>query len=76
MIDRLFRVNGEIVPDFSNNVIGDGSGINVLVAGVTPLVHGTPTTSGATTLYRWRVGDRAPTEVANKVDVAAWGPTR
>ena len=74
VVGRLFRIHGEIFPDFSNNVRGDSSGANVLVAGVTSLVDGTPTTSGAVTLYRWQVGDRAPTEVANQIDVAAWGP--
>lgn len=76
VIDPLFRVRGEVFPDFSNNLIGDSSGTNVLVAGVTPLVEGSPTTSGAVILYRWRVGDRVLTKVANQIDVASWGPPK
>ena len=49
--------------DFSNEVIGDAAGTSVLVAGATPLVHGSPTTLGQTFLYRWDLGDGAPTRV-------------
>jgi hypothetical protein len=73
-IRRLFRIPGALFPDFSNSVIGNASGTNVLVAGVTPLVDGTPTTSGASYLYRWQEGDHAPTKVAGTVLVASWGP--
>jgi hypothetical protein len=72
---RLFTIPGALFPDFSNNVAGDLAGANVLVAGVTPLIDGTPTTSGASYLYRWRVGDRNPTKVANGMLVATWGPS-
>jgi hypothetical protein len=59
---------------FNNDVIGDSAGNNVLVAGAIPLVYGSPTTSGRAYLYRWRVGDRAPTRVADQILVASWGP--
>ena len=42
------------------------------MAGATPLVDGSPTTSGQTFLYRWSVGDRSATRVANQILVASW----
>jgi hypothetical protein len=59
--------------DFSNEVIGDTAGTSVLVAGATPLVDGSPTTSGQTFLYRWNLGEGAPTRLANQILVASWG---
>jgi hypothetical protein len=76
VIDRLFSLRGVISSLFSSSVIGDGTGSNVLVAGVIPLVGGSPTTSGAVHLYRWRVGDGAPTKLAQQILVASWGPAR
>jgi len=82
---RLFRVPaavctaaaatpGGCFSDFANSVIGDSAGANVLVAGAIPLVEGSPTTSGTAYLYRWSVGARAPTRVADQILVASWGP--
>lgn len=75
-IHRLFRVPGALFPDFSKSVIGDSAGSNVLVAGVTPVVGGTPTTSGTTYLYRWKLGYRHPVRVADNVLVVSWAPIR
>jgi hypothetical protein len=86
VIDRLFRVPAAVCTatfagtpsgcfsDFSNAIIGDSAGANVLVAGAIPLVDGSPTHSGAAYLYRWRVGDGVPTRVADQILVATWGP--
>jgi hypothetical protein len=74
VVRRLFRIPGALFPDFSTSAVGDTSGTSILVAGVTPLINGTPTTSGASYLYRWQEGDRAPTKVAGNVQVATWGP--
>jgi hypothetical protein len=82
---RLFRVPAEVCTttveppggcssDFTNSVVGDSGGDNVLVAGAIPLVEGSPTTSGRAYLYRWSVGDRAPIRVADQILVATWGP--
>jgi hypothetical protein len=74
IIDRLFRVRGADFSDFSNDVIGDSAGTSVLVAGVTPFVDGTPTTSGKVLLYQWKVGETNPRRLSDQVEVASWGP--
>jgi hypothetical protein len=88
VIDRLFHVPDEVCTAtfpgsppgcsslFSNDVIGDSAGTDVLVAGAIPFVDGSVTTSGAAHLYRWHVGDRAPTRLLNQVLVASWGPPK
>jgi hypothetical protein len=85
VVRRLFKIPAEIIctsapntgsgctSDFSNEVIGDAAGTSVLVAGATPLVGGSPTTSGQTYLYRWNIGNDAPTRIASQIDVASWG---
>jgi hypothetical protein len=87
VIERLFSVPAEVCTAsppadsngcdslFSNEVVGDSAGVNVLVAGAVPLVEGSPTTSGAVWLYRWKAGDRTSTKVAARIDVASWGPS-
>ena len=84
VVNRLFNVPAAICTaaphaentgcssDFSNEVIGDAAGTSVLVAGATPLVDGSPTTLGQTFLYRWDLGDGAPTRVASQILVASW----
>jgi hypothetical protein len=85
VVNRLFSIPAAICTappnagslecssDFSNEVIGDSAGTSVLVAGATPLIDGSPTTSGQTFLYRWSVGDRSPRRVASQILVASWG---
>lgn len=85
IVNRLFSIPAAICTtapdagsvgcssDFSNKVIGDSAGTSVLVAGATPLVDGSPATSGGTFLYRWSLGDRSPTRVTNRILVASWG---
>jgi hypothetical protein len=84
VVNRLFNVPAAICTaapnagnmgcssDFSNEVVGDAAGTSVLVAGAEPLVDGSPTTSGRTFLYRWDLGDGAPTRVASQILEASW----
>ncbi len=60
---------------FSNPIVADSSGSNVLVAGAIPYVDGSPTTSGATFLYVWHRGAGTPVRLAGHVEVASWVPT-
>jgi hypothetical protein len=85
VMNRLFSITAAICTaapnarnagcssDFSNEVIGDAAGTSVLVAGATPLIDGSPTTSGRTFLYRWSMGDHAPARVTSQILVASWG---
>jgi hypothetical protein len=85
---RLFRVpaavcesiapagsNGCSSP-FSNPVVADMTGSNVLVSGAIPYGDGAPITSGVTSLYLWHRGLHAPLRLTGGVDVASWGPQR
>ncbi len=60
---------------FSNPIVADSSGSNVLVAGAIPYVFGfSPTTSGASYLYVWHRGTGRPLRLTGHVDVASWVP--
>ena len=59
---------------FSNPVVGDGAGANVLVVGAIPYFYGSPTTSGTSYLYVWHRGSRAPLRLSGHIDVASWAP--
>jgi hypothetical protein len=60
--------------DFSNAIAGTSTGQSVLIAGVIPIVGGIPTTSGATAVFRWSVGNHAPVRLTAQVLRATWGP--
>ncbi len=61
---------------FSNPIVADSSGSNVLVAGAIPYAFGSlsPTTSGASYLYVWHRGTGRPVRLTGHVDVASWVP--
>jgi hypothetical protein len=59
---------------FSNPIVADSSGSNVLVAGAIPYRYGSPTTSGASYLYVWHRGTHTPLRLTGHVDVASWVP--
>ena len=59
---------------FSNPVVAEPMGTNVLVSGAIPYVDGARTTSGATSVYVWHPGLRAPRRLTGGIDVASWGP--
>jgi hypothetical protein len=85
---RLFRVPAAVCESvspsassgcsslFSNPVVADSPGSNVLVSGAIPFVDDALTTSGATSVYLWHRGVRAPVRLTGGIDVASWGPQR
>jgi hypothetical protein len=60
--------------DFSNPVIGDGSGNGVLLAGTVPLDYsGRGISPQEQYLYVWKLGEHLPVRLARQVLTAAWG---
>lgn len=72
--DGMFEVPGPIT-----SLVVDPTGRHFLalvaVAAVPP-ERGNPLGSSARALYRWSVGDAAPTKIADRVTAASWAPWR
>jgi hypothetical protein len=68
--------SGGCSSDFSNAVVGDGTGKGILLAGVIPFAYGvTGISSQDQYLYIWNPENRLPVRSARQVLVAAWGPS-
>ena len=68
--------SGGCSSEFSNEVVGDGAGTGVLLAGVIPFAYGdTGISPQEQYLYIWNPENRLPTRLARQVLVAAWGPS-
>jgi hypothetical protein len=80
---HLFAIKGTAVctssvpancfADFVNPLSVDVAGTSVLIGGAIPLSYGSVSTSGASYLYRWSVGDPRPMRLTASVLVATWG---